>query len=281
MAKPRPIAATPRMNKDQIDAVKYINLISKFAVQAARETGIPASLIVAQAGLENRWGKRDHLTKSAKNFHGIKGKGPAGSVFITTHEQIGGELQKVEGEEFAAFDDTLQAFRRHASILATKPAYRKAREYIYDPILMGHALTGIYATDAYSPNDPMTYGDKLENIIRLYRLQELDEPHIGPPPQEVTDNYWPGLEDSIRKPPEGEPVVDAEKIKVKSEELPPAPPPTPAERHKNLVEELDRFRSAATHGAAGRALQKVTGKSGAALGGEMFLRAVTNSKVAL
>jgi flagellum-specific peptidoglycan hydrolase FlgJ len=56
------------MTKEQ-----FIEFVGRNARRAMAETGVPASVTVAQAILETGWGK--HTIGEAKNLFGIKGRG--------------------------------------------------------------------------------------------------------------------------------------------------------------------------------------------------------------
>lgn len=304
-------APVTKDNPDQVIAVKYIRLMAPFAVKVARETGIPASLSLAQTAQETGWG-----TKNVKgfNFHGLKGRGPEGSIVRTTHESIGGVLELVEGEKFAAFSDTLEAFRSYAGHIANGP-YAKARENIDDSVLMGHALSGIYATDEVEKNDPQTYGEKIENIIVGYDLKQFDEPSRGPLAEPITDAFFPPTAPSVTKADPQLPVIsdspvvkdsisasldpldldlesDVKRVLDEGPVIQTSPAEadttsvatggvTPIERTKAMERELRSFRNAATFGHAGRALQKITGRTGRSIGGEFFMKAIIKERGAL
>mgnify|MGYP002759338508 CR=1 FL=1 len=85
---------------------KYIQLIAPAAVQIMKDTGLLASLTIAQAVLESGDGEST-LAKEHNNHFGIKGKGDAGTAVMKTKEEVGGKIIQIEA-----------GFRKYSSIEA-------------------------------------------------------------------------------------------------------------------------------------------------------------------
>lgn len=136
------------------------------AAQAAqRKWKIPASLQIAQYGLESGWGK--HMPPGSNNPFGIKAVSGQPAVTVMTHEFTGGRYITIQAP-FRMFASIADAFDAHAALLATSDRYAKARVTLPDPVAFAHALTGIYATDPH-------YGSELTAIIVGDGLEQYDQ----------------------------------------------------------------------------------------------------------
>jgi hypothetical protein len=140
------------------------------AINAARRAqarhGIPASVLLAQFGLESSWGK--HEPPGSNNPFGEKALPGQPSVTVPTHEVVDGRSILIQApfRVYASLDD---AFDVHAAHLATSFHYAKARAALPDAEGFCRGLNGIYATD---PN----YADKLIALIRDDDLTRYDVP---------------------------------------------------------------------------------------------------------
>lgn len=119
--KPKP-PAPPKPPKPPSRAQVFVNTGAAAAQASSRATGVPASIILAQAALESGWGK--HVTKG-HNFFGIKGSGPAGSTLEKTREFINGQWVETTAE-FRAYHDAAGSFTDHGRFLAENPHYAEA-----------------------------------------------------------------------------------------------------------------------------------------------------------
>jgi len=129
----------------------------------ARESGIPASYMIGQAGHETGWGRSEirHRDGSPSfNLFGIKAtsnwKGKVAEV--TTTEYIGGVARKVTAK-FRAYDSYEEAFKDHARLLSQSPRYSQVMAQTDS--VRGYAQglqRGGYATDP-------AYADKLTQVI--------------------------------------------------------------------------------------------------------------------
>lgn len=140
------------------------------AAQSSDKTwAIPASVTLAQWALESNWGRA--MPQGSNNPFGIKAK--AGQLFVeaATHEVVKGRRITVIAK-FRKFASLIEAFDQHAKLLATAPAYAKARAQAKNPDAFAQALTGVYATDP-------DYGPKLTSIMKKYHLYQYDQGH-GP-----------------------------------------------------------------------------------------------------
>jgi len=133
------------------------------AMAAARHSGIPHQLIVAQAALESGWGKHEILTPDGRpshNLFGIKAtpdwKGE--STDIVTTEYSHGVAQRVKAA-FRVYRDYAEALTDYIHFLTDNPRYQKVM-HSESVEKAAHALQASgYASDP-------DYAKKLINIIR-------------------------------------------------------------------------------------------------------------------
>lgn len=130
----------------------FVNQHSQAANAVARESGIPASFMIGQAGHETGWGKSEirHADGSPSfNLFGIKATGGwKGDVAeITTTEYSNGQPRKIVAK-FRAYDSYEEAFRDYARLIGNSPRYDKVMDNLDS--VQGFA-TGLqkagYATD--------------------------------------------------------------------------------------------------------------------------------------
>ena len=145
---------------------EFVRFVAPMAQQSERETGVPASVTIAQAALETGWGKSARLV--ANNLFGIKGRGSNGSVKLWTREYIRGRWVKVRAN-FAAYGDFGDSVEAHGRLISENRIYTRAMA-VKDqgPEAFARALQRCgYATD---PN----YAKKLMQIINKRDLTEYD-----------------------------------------------------------------------------------------------------------
>lgn len=162
--RPRPsgridLDALPRTGNEFIDSV------AADAVRSQRETGVPASVVLAQAILESNWGKSG-LAQEAHNYFSIKGEGPAGHVRMRTREVFHGRSTYVYAD-FRRYHDATESFVDHGQFLRDNPRYapcfraRSTAEFCRQLQKCGYATDPKYAT-------------LLQSIIRSNDLEQFD-----------------------------------------------------------------------------------------------------------
>jgi len=108
---------------------QFVATIWQHAKRAARELGVDARALVAQAALETGWGQRsiNHADgRSSHNLFGIKASGWNGErVNAHTHEYRGGICNN-ESAEFRSYASPADSFADYVRLLKTNPRYRKA-----------------------------------------------------------------------------------------------------------------------------------------------------------
>ncbi|MFW2356977.1 flagellar assembly peptidoglycan hydrolase FlgJ [Hydrogenophaga sp.] len=112
----------------------FVDQHSQAAAVVARESGIPASYMIGQAGHETGWGKSEirHADGTpSHNLFGIKATGGwKGKVAeITTTEYINGEPRKVTAK-FRAYDSYADSFRDYARLIGNSPRYDQVMDQI-------------------------------------------------------------------------------------------------------------------------------------------------------
>ncbi len=130
-------------------------------------TGLPASVILAQAILESNWG-RSALARRNRNLFGIKARArsdASGVVYTTTEYQRG--RPRRQKAHFAHYPDFAACLDDYARLLA-RPRYAAARAVAANPAAFARELQRCgYATDP-------RYAHKLAVLIDRYRLDHYD-----------------------------------------------------------------------------------------------------------
>ncbi len=147
---------------------KFIALFGPVAQKSMKETGVPASVTLAQAILETGWG--GSTIGSAKNLFGIKGTGPAGTTVVSTQECYDGTYVTIK-DGFRMYNNWQESIDDHAH-LVSNGRYKSAWDayqanHDADAFARGIHQAG-YAT---SP----TYADNLISLMKQYNLYEWDK----------------------------------------------------------------------------------------------------------
>ena len=163
-AKPTPAPARPLTFEEQ-----FIAQAVEAAQASQRETGVPASVTIAQAILESDWG-RSALSVQAKNYFGIKATakgGSAGVVWMSTWEVINGQNVTVRAP-FRAYKSMADSFTDHGRFFTENDRYASAMRVVGDAIAFAREIHRAgYATDP-------AYSDKLIGLINKFGLLQYD-----------------------------------------------------------------------------------------------------------
>jgi flagellar protein FlgJ len=158
-------AATPTVSQSG-----FVERHTEAAIRIEKETGIPASYMVGQAGHETGWGRSEIKQRGGApsfNLFGIKaGAGWKGKVAeVTTTEYVNGVAQK-QVAKFRAYSSYDESFRDYARLITQSPRYAKASQQTDSAYAYASGLQKAgYATD---PN----YAAKLSRAIETtQRLQ--------------------------------------------------------------------------------------------------------------
>ncbi len=142
----------------------FVQAHTSAAERVARESGIPASYMLGQAGHETGWGKseiRGDDGSNSFNLFGIKATGGwSGKVAeITTTEYVDGVPRKVKAK-FRAYDSYEESFRDYARLISENPRYAQAMQSTGNATAYASALQKAgYATDPQ-------YASKLSRAIQ-------------------------------------------------------------------------------------------------------------------
>jgi len=151
----------------KLPPAKFIALFGPVAQASMKETGVPASVTLAQAILETGWGKSS--IGNAKNLFGIKGTGPAGTTVVNTQECYDGTYVTIK-DGFRMYHSWQESIDDHAH-LVSNGRYKSAWDayqanHDADAFARGIHQAG-YAT---SP----TYASDLISLMKQYNLYEWD-----------------------------------------------------------------------------------------------------------
>jgi flagellum-specific peptidoglycan hydrolase FlgJ len=149
---------------------QFIASIGEAAVESAYQTGIPASVTIAQAILESYWGS-SRLAREANNYFGIKSQtkaGSAGSIWFDVWEVIGGR-NVMQSQAFRAYKSVAESFVDHGLFFVENGRYSAAMAARGDPRQFAREINRAgYATDP-------AYSSKLIALMDRYNLYRFDD----------------------------------------------------------------------------------------------------------
>ena len=141
----------------------FVQRLTPSALQASRETGVPAQLMLGQAALETGWGRREIRLPDGSNSYNLFGIKAGGNwdgkvAEVMTTEYHNGVPSK-QVEKFRAYDSYAEAFSDYAHLLRDNPRYAGVMQEGQSAPAAAQALQSAgYATD---PN----YADKLVKVM--------------------------------------------------------------------------------------------------------------------
>ncbi|MCB4366783.1 flagellar assembly peptidoglycan hydrolase FlgJ [Hydrogenophaga taeniospiralis] len=146
---------------------------SQAAASVARESGIPASFMIGQAGHETGWGKSEirHRDGSpSHNLFGIKAtsawKGKVAEVVTT--EYVNGAPRKTVAK-FRAYDSYADSFRDYARLISKSPRYDQVMDQLHSVQGFASGLQRAgYATD---PQYAAKLSRAINTTLSLQRAQ--------------------------------------------------------------------------------------------------------------
>ena len=156
-----------RISNMNAEQKNFIEVVGAIASTDMKNSGVAASLTIAQAILESAWGKSE-LTKTGNALFGIKAtsnwKGKTLKRKTTEYED--GKKVQVEAE-FRAYDTWEDSVKDHSAFLKKYKRYAKViGETDYKEACKAVAAAG-YATDP-------TYAKNLIELIETYELYNYD-----------------------------------------------------------------------------------------------------------
>lgn len=171
------------------DPRNFLAEIEADALRSQADFGIPAAVVMAQAGLETGWGRFIPTDKNSgtvsHNLFGVKWSGQGPFVLSDTKEFVNGAMVSVEAK-FQAYSSYEGSFAGHAQFLS-KPRYLTAKAVSHDPIEYARQIHRAgYATDP-------EYSNKLIAIMTQYDLLRHRPAPTGPQAiriGDVPDDHW-------------------------------------------------------------------------------------------
>lgn len=154
---------------------EFVQHLSNTAETVAKESGIPASFMLGQAGHETGWGKSEIRNKDGStsyNLFGIKaGKGWTGKVAeVTTTEYIDGVPRKVVAK-FRAYDSYEESFRDYARLITDNPRYEKAQATAKTGSAVAYAAELQKAGYATDPEYAKKLSGAIQSALRAQKIQ--------------------------------------------------------------------------------------------------------------
>ena len=157
-------AAAPALSSVASSVQAFVDKVKPHAEAAAASLGIPAHLLIAQAGLETGWGRHQPRTADgavSHNLFGVKaGNGWEGATVAARTTEYVQSVATQTVEKFRAYGSYTAAFRDVAKLLSGN-RYAQAIANAADPAAYAKSLQRAgYATDPQ-------YADKLTRAIGL------------------------------------------------------------------------------------------------------------------
>lgn len=147
---------------------EFLQFIGNLAREDMVQTGVLASLTIAQAILESGWGKSD-LAATGNNLFGIKATSSwVGKVYnAQTKECYDGTNMVNITASFKAYDGWEESIADHSALFVNAERYKKVVGETDYKIACQEVKNGGYATDP-------DYTGKLISLIEQYKLYEYD-----------------------------------------------------------------------------------------------------------
>ncbi|MFM9279626.1 glucosaminidase domain-containing protein [Paenibacillus jiagnxiensis] len=147
-----------------------------------KKTNISAALTIAQGCLESADGNSG-LTKKANNLFGIKGKGDAGSIVMSTKEQRSDGSEYTIDASFAKYSSWGACVDAKANMFLKGVSWDKDK---YKPVVGKRGKEAAKAVQASGYATDIKYADKLIAIMDAHNLYQYDEVEKEPDTQEIT-----------------------------------------------------------------------------------------------
>ncbi len=148
----------------------YISKYRLIAQLESHRSGIPASIVLAQAILESGYGNSS-LCQRSNNHFGIKWKNSKDGDFVYSLDDDYDKNGKHIPSKFINYEDDVQSFRHHSDFLMKREHYKSLFRFdCSDFINWAYGLRSSgYSTDK-------NYGIQLIQLIRRYSLNIYDLP---------------------------------------------------------------------------------------------------------
>lgn len=141
----------------------FIAALKPHAEKVAKEAGLNAEVLMAQAALETGWGKRlvpGRHGGSSNNLFNIKaGERWNGDKSHVSTLEFDGEVAKKERAAFRSYTNVEQSLQDYVDFIKGHPRYQQALQVADDPIQYAKALQEAgYATDP-------RYAQKIQSVL--------------------------------------------------------------------------------------------------------------------
>jgi len=173
----------PDLGPVPANAAAFINMWKDAAIAQMKQYGIPASITLAQGGLESGWGK-SYLSRKANNYFGIKCHSWSGEKVYAKDDNA--------KDCFRKYPDAAQSFEDHSKFLVKNGRYSdlfKLKITDYEGWATGLQSAG-YATGS-------DYARKLISIIKSYGLNKYDTGDTSPVGGDTTTSKFNGVLPSV------------------------------------------------------------------------------------
>lgn len=146
----------------------FVDRMAVAAESAARQSGVPAKLILSQAALESGWGQREILRSDGSGSHNLFGIKAGGSwrgevVHVMTTEYVDGQPRKLS-QPFRAYDSYADSFRDYAKLISQSDRYSDVMKARSAEDAARKVQAAGYATDP-------SYADKLISIMGYFNAR--------------------------------------------------------------------------------------------------------------
>lgn len=153
--------------ENSVQSVAFFTQLAPYAQQNAKDTGIPASVTLAQAALESAYGSTPMADNNVNNLFALHGVEGQGTVTLTLAEYLTPQSSFITTDVFRTFDNYADSITAHSKLYEL-PAYAAAVQVKDSPDSFALALQNIYSSE---PN----YGTTLISLMRRYNLYQYDQ----------------------------------------------------------------------------------------------------------
>lgn len=162
--------AEPKIPVPNFTVDSYVSKYRLVAQLESHRSGIPASIVLAQAILESGYGN-SNLCQRSKNHFGIKWKNSKDGDFVYSLDDDYDKNGKHIPSKFINYKDDVESFRHHSDFLMERPHYKSLFRYDNtDFVSWANGLRECgYSTDK-------SYGVQLIQLIKRYALNIYDLP---------------------------------------------------------------------------------------------------------
>ena len=137
--------------------------VIKYAQETQAKYGVPASVTIAQYGVESGWGT-SNLATSANNYFGVTGSNVKTGASVTAN-----------GRTFAKYDSMQESFDDHGRLLSTTK-YTALHGNTTDPYAYVDAIAETYAP---SSDGNSGYATLVKQVIKDNNLTQYDLKTVG------------------------------------------------------------------------------------------------------